>query len=54
VLLLRWRLDAATVVYLSNFIHHQVIEREKNKQKTKYNKHQNTTGTLDYQAVAHV
>jgi len=29
-------------------------EREKNKQKTIYNKHQNTIGTLDYQAVAHV
>jgi len=38
---------------MSNFIYHQAIERE-NKQETVYNKHQNTTGTLDYQAVTHV
>jgi len=37
---------------VSNFIHHQVTE--KNKQKRIYNKHQNTIGTLDYQAVTHV
>jgi len=38
---------------MSNFIHHQVAER-KNKQKTVYNKHQNTIDTLGYQAVTHV
>jgi len=37
-------------IHLSNFTHHQVIERE-NKQKTIYNKHQNTISTLDYHAT---
>ena len=34
---------------MSNFIHQRVIE--KNKQKTIYNKHQNTIDMQDYQAV---
>jgi len=36
-------------IVLSNVIHQRVIE--KNKQKTIYNKHQNTTDVQDYQAV---
>jgi len=42
-----------SAILVSSFIHHQVIEK-KNKQKTIYNKHQHTIGTLDYQAVTHV
>ena len=38
---------------LSNVIHHQVIEKEK-QTKTVYNKHRNTTDMLDYQAIARV
>ena len=37
------------VHFLSNFIHQRVTE--KNKQKTIYNKHQNTSDMQDYQAV---
>jgi len=33
---------------MSNFTHRQAIEKSK---KTVYNKHQNTTDILDYQAV---
>jgi len=37
---------------MTNFIHQRVIE--KNKQKTIYNKHQNTTDMQDYQSVTRV
>jgi len=38
---------------MSNFIHHQVIEKT-NKQKTIYNKHEKTICMLAYQAVTHI
>ena len=39
---------------MSNCIHQRVIERKTNKQKTIYNKHQNTVDMQDYQAVTRV
>jgi len=38
--------------YMSNFIHRQVIEN--NKQKAIYNKHRNIIDMLDYRAVTDV
>jgi len=42
----------STTFDIGNFIHHQVVE--KNKKKTIYNKHQDTTDMPDNQAGTHM